>query len=188
MRKLEQYQPEKQKKGEQTGLISVIVTVYNIREYLPKAVDSILSSTYQNLEVLLIDDGSTDSTAEILCRYSTKIKNFRIITQCNKGFSGARNTGIREARGKYLIFIDSDDYVTSDYIDFLLKKAFSKDADIVATGYYTFNNENRKKLKNITIKDENDTSLLNGCAWGKAIKRKFFERLFQVLCKHKKLI
>lgn len=60
---------------------------------------------------------------------------------------------------------------------FSLKKSFSKDADIVATGYYTFNNENRKKLKNITIKDENDTSLLNGCAWGKAIKRKFFEHL-----------
>ena len=67
MRKLEQYQPEKQKKGEQTGLISVIVTVYNIREYLPKAVDSILSSTYQNLEVLLIDDGSTDDSLAV-CR------------------------------------------------------------------------------------------------------------------------
>lgn len=83
---------------------------------------------------------------------------------------------IREARGKYLIFIDSDDYVTSDYIDCLLKKAFSKDADIVATGYYTFNNDH-KIIKNIMIKDENDTSLLNGCAWGKAIKRKFFEHL-----------
>ena len=73
MRKLEQYQPEKQKKGEQTGLISVIVTVYNIREYLPKAVDSILSSTYQNLEVLLIDDGSTDGS-ERICGCGLSIK------------------------------------------------------------------------------------------------------------------
>lgn len=72
MRKLEQYQPEKQKKGEQTGLISVIVTVYNIREYLPKAVDSILSSTYQNLEVLLIDDGSTDGSERICDEYAKK--------------------------------------------------------------------------------------------------------------------
>ena len=157
---------------------TVIIPCYNVEKYVAECMESILKQkTSYNIEIIAIDDGSTDSTAEILCRYSTKIKNFRIITQCNKGFSGARNTGIREARGKYLIFIDSDDYVTSDYIDFLLKKAFSKDADIVETGYYTFNNENRKKLKNITIKDENDTSLLNGCAWGKAIKRKFFEHL-----------
>lgn len=73
MRKLEQYQPEKQKKGEQTGLISVIVTVYNIREYLPKAVDSILSSTYQNLEVLLIDDGSTDGSERICDEYAKRM-------------------------------------------------------------------------------------------------------------------
>lgn len=73
MRELEQYQPEKQKKGVQTGLISVIVTVYNIREYLPKAVDSILSSTYQNLEVLLIDDGSTDGSERICDEYAKRM-------------------------------------------------------------------------------------------------------------------
>lgn len=102
---------------------TVIIPCYNVEKYVAECMESILKQkTSYNIEIIAIDDGSTDSTAEILRRYSTKIKNFRIITQCNKGLSGARNTGIREARGKYLIFIDSDDYVTSDYIDFLLKK------------------------------------------------------------------
>lgn len=156
---------------------TVIIPCYNVEHYVAECLDSMLNqNTSYNVEIITIDDGSTDNTAEILRQYSTRMTNFRIISQCNKGLSGARNTGIREARGKYLIFIDSDDYVTSDYIDCLLKKAFSKDADIVATGYYTFNND-YKIIKNIMIKDENDTSLLNGCAWGKAIKRKFFEHL-----------
>ena len=98
MRKLEQYQPEKQKKGEQTGLISVIVTVYNIREYLPKAVDSILSSTYQNLEVLLIDDGSTDGSERICDEYAKKDGRVRVVHQKNGGAYSARNTGLLEAR------------------------------------------------------------------------------------------
>ena len=77
MRKLEQYQPEMRKK--EIGLISVIVTVYNIREYLPKAVDSILSSTYQNLEVLLIDDGSTDGSERICDEYAKKDGRVRVV-------------------------------------------------------------------------------------------------------------
>ena len=106
MRKLEQYQPEKQKKGEQTGLISVIVTVYNIREYLPKAVDSILSSTYQNLEVLLIDDGSTDGSECICDEYAKKDGRVRVVHQKNGGAYSARNTGLLEAKGDYLTFVD----------------------------------------------------------------------------------
>ena len=111
MRKLEQYQPEKQKKGEQTGLISVIVTVYNIREYLPKAVDSILSSTYQNLEVLLIDDGSTDGSERICDEYAKKDGRVRVVHQKNGGAYSARNTGLLEAKGDYLTFVDGDDWI-----------------------------------------------------------------------------
>lgn len=78
---------------------TVIIPCYNVEKYVAECMESILKQkTSYNIEIIAIDDGSTDSTAEILCRYSTKIKNFRIITQCNKGFSGARNTGIREAR------------------------------------------------------------------------------------------
>ena len=105
MRKLEQYQPEKQKKGEQTRLISVIVTVYNIREYLPKAVDSILFSTYQNLEVLLIDDGSTDGSERICDEYAKKDGRVRVVHQKNGGAYSARNTGLLEAKGDYLTFV-----------------------------------------------------------------------------------
>ena len=115
MRKLEQYQPEKQKKGEQTGLISVIVTVYNIREYLPKAVDSILSSTYQNLEVLLIDDGSTDDSLAV-CRIFEDPR-IHVISTENGGVSHARNIGVDKAQGEYLTFVDGDDYLAADYLE-----------------------------------------------------------------------
>ena len=104
MRKLEQYQPEMRKK--EIGLISVIVTVYNIREYLPKAVDSILSSTYQNLEVLLIDDGSTDGSERICDEYVKKDGRVRVVHQKNGGAYSARNTGLLEAKGDYLTFVD----------------------------------------------------------------------------------
>lgn len=156
---------------------TVIIPCYNVEHYVAECLDSILNqNTLYNIEIIAVDDGSTDNTAEILRQYSTKLKNFKLISQSNKGFSGARNTGIKECRGKYLIFIDSDDYVTCDYFDCLLKEAFSKDADIVACGYFTFNN-NHNVIKNVIIHDENDISLLNGCAWGKAIKRHFFEHL-----------
>ena len=124
MRKLEQYQPEKQKKGEQTGLISVIVTVYNIREYLPKAVDSILSSTYQNLEVLLIDDGSTDGSERICDEYAKKDGRVRVVHQKNGGAYSARNTGLLEAKGDYLTFVDGDDWIEPQMYETLLAAVF----------------------------------------------------------------
>ena len=133
MRKLEQYQPEKQKKGEQTGLISVIVTVYNIREYLPKAVDSILSSTYQNLEVLLIDDGSTDGSERICDEYAKKDGRVRVVHQKNGGAYSARNTGLLEAKGDYLTFVDGDDWVSPYYVENLYRALRKADADIAVS-------------------------------------------------------
>ena len=135
MRKLEQYQPEKQKKGEQTGLISVIVTVYNIREYLPKAVDSILSSTYQNLEVLLIDDGSTDGSERICDEYAKKDGRVRVVHQRNGGAYSARNTGLLEAKGDYLTFVDGDDWIEPQMYETLLAAMMEQDADLAVCRY-----------------------------------------------------
>lgn len=157
---------------------TVIIPCYNVEKYIAECLNSVKKqNTSYNVEIIAIDDGSTDATPEILHQYLQKIKNFRVITQPNKGFSGARNTGIRESKGEYLIFIDSDDYVTSDYFEKLLKKALNTNADITACGYFTFDNISKRKIKNITIKSENDISVINGCAWGKAIKRSFFEHL-----------
>ncbi len=95
----------------QQDLISVIVPVYNIKEYIGRCVDSILAQSWGNLEVLLVDDGSTDGTGELIDELWSADEKIRIFHKANGGSSSARNLGIREARGKYLGFVDSDDYV-----------------------------------------------------------------------------
>lgn len=95
----------------QQELISVIVPVYNIKEYIGRCVDSILAQTWENLEVLLVDDGSTDGTEKLLDELQERDGRIRVFHKKNGGSSSARNLGIREAKGKYLGFVDSDDYI-----------------------------------------------------------------------------
>lgn len=95
----------------QLDLISVIVPVYNIKEYIGRCVNSILAQTWKNLEVLLVDDGSTDGTEKLLDEMGERDARIRVFHKKNGGSSSARNLGIREARGKYLGFVDSDDYI-----------------------------------------------------------------------------
>lgn len=89
--------------------ISVIVPVYNVEKYLAECLQSLVGQTYQNIEIIVVDDGSTDSSKEICDAYADKYKQFHVIHQKNAGLSEARNTGINEASGKYLLFVDSDD-------------------------------------------------------------------------------
>ena len=95
-------------------LISVIIPVYNVEKYLAKCVDSVLSQTFPDIEILLIDDGSTDSSPIICDEYSNKYPFISVIHQENKGLGGARNTGIKNATGKYLFFLDSDDFIHNE--------------------------------------------------------------------------
>lgn len=95
----------------QQDLISVIVPVYNIKEYLERCVDSILAQTWENLEILLVDDGSTDGTDRLADELAGKDARIRVFHKENGGSSSARNLGIREAKGKYLGFVDSDDFI-----------------------------------------------------------------------------
>ena len=97
-------------------LISVIVPVYNVEAYLERCVESLLGQTWANLEVILVDDGSPDGCPAICESYAKKDKRVRVIHQTNAGLSGARNSGIDLAEGEYLAFVDSDDYVASDFI------------------------------------------------------------------------
>ncbi len=100
-----------------TPLISVIVPVYRVEEYLERCVESILSQTYENLEVILVDDGSPDRCPAICDAYVGKDARVKVIHQENKGLSGARNAGIELAAGEYLAFVDSDDYVSPHFIE-----------------------------------------------------------------------
>ena len=102
-------------------LISIIVPVYNVEKYLNRCIDSILLQTYNNIEILLIDDGSLDKSSQICDEYMKKDKRIKVIHKKNGGLSDARNAGIDIARGKYITFIDSDDSVEKDLVEYLYK-------------------------------------------------------------------
>jgi glycosyltransferase involved in cell wall biosynthesis len=101
-------------------LVSVIVPVYNTEKYLKKCIDSILNQTYKEIELILVDDGSTDNSLEILREYERQDTRVFVIPQENKGVSGARNRGLEAARGKYIGFVDSDDYISLYMIEYLV--------------------------------------------------------------------
>ena len=111
-------------------LVSIIVPIYNVKDYLSKCIDSIINQTYKNIEVLLVDDGSTDGCAELLEDYPLD-ERFKIFHKNNGGLSDARNYGLDRATGEYIFFLDSDDYIEFDAIEICLKKMIDSDSDIV---------------------------------------------------------
>ena len=102
-------------------LITIVVPIYNVEKYLEKCIKSLLCQTYKNIEILLINDGSPDDSSIICKKYLKKDKRIKYIVQDNKGLSGARNTGIKHSSGKYIVFVDSDDYVNKYFIEKLYK-------------------------------------------------------------------
>ena len=93
------------------SLISIIVPVYNVEKYLNECIDSIIAQTYSNIEIILVNDGSTDASGKICDEYAEKDGRIKVIHQVNAGLSAARNAGMAVATGEYLYFVDSDDYV-----------------------------------------------------------------------------
>ena len=115
--------------------ISIIVPVYNVKEYIQSCIDSILSQTYGEFELILVDDGSNDGS-EIVCEeISSRDSRITVIHQKNAGLSAARNTGIQHAKGKYITFIDSDDFVSQQYVQLLYDTILSTDSDICFCDY-----------------------------------------------------
>ncbi len=112
-------------------LVSVIVPVYKVEAYLPQCLDSLSKQSYRNLEFILVDDGSPDRCGLICDRYAGNDSRFRAVHQANAGLSSARNTGIAHARGKYLGFVDGDDWVEPDMFNALVREAERKSADVV---------------------------------------------------------
>lgn len=115
---------------ENQALISVIIPVYNVEKYLHECIDSVINQTYKNLEIILIDDGSTDLSGQICDRYSSA-DNIKVFHQNNSGLSATRNAGVKQAQGKYIYFLDSDDYIVPDAIEKLCCVAENSNADIV---------------------------------------------------------
>lgn len=115
--------------------ISVIIPIYNSEKFLHSCVESVITQTYENLEIILINDGSSDNSAAICEEFSQKDKRIKVIHQSNKGVSAARNRGIQECTGQYISFIDSDDTLDVDMYEVLINEMKLQDLDIVHCGY-----------------------------------------------------
>lgn len=151
-------------------LISVIIPAYNVEKYLDRCIKSIVKQTYSNLEILIIDDGSTDSTGEIADQLATTDKRIIVIHKDNGGLGYARNTGIEHSRGSYLTFVDSDDFVALDFIEKSVNLLEKQNADCIITSYYRYSSSGKQKrvLRNSTTESIEQPS----------IKNKFIPRLF----------
>ena len=171
--------------------ISVIVPVYNVAAYLERCVSSILKQTYDNLEIILVDDGSTDGSGKACDEYSSIDKRVHVIHQENRGLSEARNSGLKVATGKYIFFCDSDDYIESGCLEEMLKRLKREHADVVACGFDTVYDETSSE-KVFTIVMDSKPGRWSGrqsviemmrstnvCSvvWNKLYKKELFEGL-----------
>ena len=175
--------------------ITVIVPVYNVENYLRKCLDSIIAQTYKNIEIIVVNDGSTDASGQI-CQEYTQIDNRIVyIEKENGGLSEARNVGLDKMTGSYVTFIDSDDWAELDYVEILYKKIIEYQADISVGNYYSYNEDEEtyyfhiygdsyyeKVYDNISIfenlyESQEMKSFALISAWGKLYKAKLFDYL-----------
>lgn len=117
-------------------MVSVIVPVYNCEKYLGKCIDSVLKQTYKSLEVIIINDGSSDSSHEIAERFSKLDKRIKLINQENKGVSATRNKGLENSTGKYVLFVDADDYIEKNMIELLVNASEKYNTQITSCGLF----------------------------------------------------
>lgn len=133
-------------------LISIIVPVYNVEKYVGACIDSILNQSYKNLELVLVDDGSTDRSGEICDDYARQNSNVKVIHQTTGGPSVSRNVGIDAMNGKYVVFVDSDDVIHSETIAFLYNLLIDNNADISTISLASFNNNEKLPRVNANSK------------------------------------
>lgn len=120
-------------------LVSVIIPAYNVENFINRCVDSVINQTYKNIQVIIIDDGSTDKTGRIIDEYAKIYVGIEVIHQENQGVMMARKKGLLAAKGEYVVFVDADDWIDKDMINYMRKKAQENDADIVFSGLYREN-------------------------------------------------
>lgn len=140
--------------------ISIIVPIYNVEKFLPRCVESLVNQTYGNIEILLIDDGTKDNSAIMCDEYAKKYNNVKAFHKKNGGLSDARNYGIEKATGKYIAFVDSDDFVNKDYCKILYNNLIKNDADISICDFQIFTDtsridENKEEITNVYTRKTN---------------------------------
>ena len=130
------------------SLVSVIVPVYNVEKYLNQCVDSILEQTYRNMEIFLVDDGSSDLSSSICDEYEKKDNRVKAIHKQNGGVCSARNTALQQAKGDWIAFIDSDDWIEKNYLEELINCAKVNNAEIALCGYNRVTGNKKESINN----------------------------------------
>lgn len=143
---------------EKNDLISIVVPVYNVEKYLNRCVESLLSQTYENLEIILVDDGATDNSGKLCDEYLIKDKRVKVIHKENGGLSDARNVGLENSNGKYIAFIDSDDYIGKDFVKVLYNMCTENNANIAQCSYEIVRDTQKDSTSN---KVENKNNIVN---------------------------
>lgn len=162
-------------------LISIIVPIYNAEKFLERCVDSIINQTYKNLEILLIDDGSTDNSGKICEKYKKKDERISVVHKENGGVSNTRNIGLNLANGEYVFFIDADDFLDDNVISELVKNSYG--FDIIKTSYKINNKNKIKSIKESNIYDKNEyinkviLGNIGGHCWGYLIRRDIIQNI-----------
>lgn len=163
--------------------VSIIVPVYNVERYLKQCLESLVSQTLSPIEIIIINDGSTDGSDKIIKEFSSIHENVIYITQKNMGLSEARNTGVKYATGKYIAFLDSDDWVAQNTYEVLYEKAIKHNDDIVCCGFYMAYEDTTELKEYIpsieynSITPSEETTIfrhIKVAAWDKIYRRDFF--------------
>ena len=143
-----------------SSLVSIIVPVYNVEEVLHYCIDSILTQTFKDFELILVDDGSIDKSGEVCDKYAEKDERISVIHKENGGVSSARNTGIENAKGEYICFIDSDDYVEKEFLQKMISKT-EEGYDFVLSGYNWVLDYNHKSSQTVVYKKDENYSVID---------------------------
>lgn len=163
-------------------MFSIIVPVYNVEKYLDKCLASISEQTFKEFECIVVDDGSPDNSNDIIDRYVNKDQRFKVIHQKNMGISAARNAGLAIAQGDYVAFVDSDDYISNEYLEKFALKIANTDADIVICGFIEVLKDSQKTVcfeasSTEVIKQNILADICPSYPWNKCYKKYLFENI-----------
>ena len=163
--------------------ISIIIPMYNVEKYLRRCLDSVQNQTFKDWQAICIDDGSPDNSGKIAEEYAARDKRFVVVHKKNCGVSAARNDGIKLARGRYIHFMDADDFIDSDYYEKMLRVAESTDADMVCSGFVTntkYSRDIRYRAESVVVtmyqKLRRTYAFTDGYVWRYLFKKSFINK------------
>ena len=173
--------------SQEKALISIIIPVYKVEKYLEKCIQSVINQTYENLQIIVVDDGSPDNCGKICDEYAKKDHRIEVIHKSNGGLSDARNKGLEIAKGEYIGFVDSDDYIEADMYEVLYNLLKQYNADVSICNFYTvsqgkisiknadngINEYNRIEILKEILLDKN----IQSYAWNKLYKKELFDEI-----------